>query len=119
MLAVLNALTDEKTCPRILNLLEVGVPVYAIVTSFIMMGFTEGKWNVDLGLLLMEPTTALLIKMAKAAKIEPVIGVPEDPDTTLDEVAAHRVKIAASQVDAAQEAALTSGIVERPKKGAR
>lgn len=116
MRAILNSFTDEKTCPQLLNLMEIGVPVYAIATGFMMSGFTEGKWNPDLGLLLLEPVTMLLLKMAKAAKIEAVIGVPEEEDDTLEQVVQHRSKIAKQQVDAAQEAALEGGIIDRPKK---
>lgn len=116
MAAILNSVTDEKVAYKLLNLMEVGVPVYSIVTSFLISGFTEGKWSVDVALLLMEPFTALLLRMAEAAKITPEIGVPEDDDPTLEQVVKKRVKISEEQAEAAIEAASTEGIMPRPGK---
>jgi hypothetical protein len=112
--AILNAVTEEDTAIKLLNLMELGVPVYTICMSMMMNGFAEGKWNLDLGLVLLEPMTAIMIRMAEAAGITPEIGVPEEADKTLDLVAQRRVKISEEQADAAIDAARTGGIMSRP-----
>lgn len=76
---LVNSITKTKNAHSLLALMEGGVPITAILQTILMQGFMDGKWTPDLAILLMQPLTALLIKMAQMYEIEFVTGA-EDED---------------------------------------
>jgi hypothetical protein len=73
-------ITNFKTANNILSSIEVGIPLYQITSMIIMAGIGEGKWTVDVGLLLAGPLTKMLETMAIAFDVEYDLGLDEDED---------------------------------------
>lgn len=90
--AILRSVTRGRAAEQLLNLLEIGIPVKAIVMSLLQGGFMEGKWSVDVALLISQPVTALIMRMAREAGIRPNLGIPPRDSATLDQVVAKRLK---------------------------
>ena len=65
-----------------LAMLKSGVPVEAIVRTLIFAGFTEGKFNPDLGLLLAPILMAMIIGIAKKANLKEIVVTLDDKSPT-------------------------------------
>jgi hypothetical protein len=78
-------------------MLELGHPIKGIVQTIIMSGFSEGKWTVDVGMLLIQPLTALLLRIADDAGVKPEIGVAPKTSDTLDKVLQRRLQMEANK----------------------
>jgi hypothetical protein len=77
----------EKTYLGLLRLISDDVPLINIAEIFLYKGFTEGKWNPDLMLMLAEPTVYILMALAERANIEyKVISDEDDEDLTEEEI---------------------------------
>ena len=77
-------ITDEEKYTDILIALEQGVPVMELTQVILFKGFTEGKWNPDLMMLLAEPLAFMLMALAERQGIDYVIGrddVEEDAES--------------------------------------
>jgi hypothetical protein len=107
--ALLKALTQERAAIQLMNMLEIGVPVKAIVQTILQGGFMEGKWSVDVALLLSQPLTALILRMAREANIRPNLGIQPKQDVTLEKVVEKRLKSLNSSPG-------PSGLIDRPRK---
>ena len=64
---------EEETYVTLMSLLDDGMPVMDIVQTTLFTGFSEGKWNPDLMMLLIEPTAYMLLALAERASIDPII----------------------------------------------
>ena len=76
-------ITDEEKYTDILIALEQGVPVMELTQVILFKGFTEGKWNPDLMMLLAEPLAFMLMALAERQGIDYVItrdDVEEDAE---------------------------------------
>lgn len=66
-------LFEKVTRPRnqknILRLLDAGMPVNMISESVIMFGASEGKWNMDMAMLLMEPVGIMIAGLGHRAGV--------------------------------------------------
>lgn len=72
-------LTEPEAYQNILQMLKKDVPIGDITNIIIYKGFTQGLWNPDLALLLIEPVMYLLYSIAVKAGIDnPVIDDEED-----------------------------------------
>jgi len=76
---------DEIYEQLIESLLD-GIPVMDIAQVFLFKGFTEGKWTVDLMMLLAEPTAYIILALAERAGIDPVIYRGEAEDDAQEEI---------------------------------
>ena len=65
-----STFTEEKAYPSILNLISKDVPIMNLAEIFLYKGFTEGKWNPDLMIMLAEPTAYMLMALAEKADIK-------------------------------------------------
>ena len=75
-------LTEPEAYQNIIQMLKKNVPIGDITNIIIYKGFTQGLWNPDLALLLIEPVMYLLYSIAVKAGIDnPVI---DDEDDTSD-----------------------------------
>tara|TARA_R100001463_G_scaffold23178_5_gene55613 strand:+ start:283 stop:861 length:579 start_codon:yes stop_codon:yes gene_type:complete len=81
---IFEKLTDEELHSVILDAMEDDIPVMDITRFILFQGFTEGLWNADLLLLLIEPTAYMLVALAERALIEPVVYKEEDQDELID-----------------------------------
>ena len=55
-----DKLTEPLFAQQIIGMLDAGVPVEAIARVVLFAGFTEGKWSVDLAILIGEPLMKLI-----------------------------------------------------------
>lgn len=77
-------ITDEEKYVDILMAIEQGVPIMELTQVILFKGFTEGKWNPDLMLLLAEPLAFMLMALAERQGIDYVItrdDVEEDAES--------------------------------------
>ena len=77
-------ITDEEKYTDILIALEQGVTVMELTQVILFKGFTEGKWNPDLMMLLAEPLAFMLMALAERQGIDYVItrdDVEEDAES--------------------------------------
>jgi hypothetical protein len=63
-------LTEQDKLKQLINTIDDGVPLDEIAQVILYKGYTEGKYNPDLMLLLIEPTLYLLIAIADYAEIK-------------------------------------------------
>jgi len=68
-LFILKSLIEEKTYLNLVLSVSDGVPIADIASVILYHGFTQGKWNPDLMLLLMEPTMYIIIGLIEKAGI--------------------------------------------------
>ncbi len=80
--AVWNGMHKEKTMEKILVLLESGLTVEEITKVIIFAGFVEGKFNPDVGLLLVPIISDMVIAMGKKAGVEKIKLQKPKVDTT-------------------------------------
>lgn len=71
---------EEETYATLMSLLDDGMPVMDVVQTTLFTGFSEGKWNPDLMMLLIEPTAYMLLALAERAEIDPIIYRDEEED---------------------------------------
>ena len=69
----------KRTLIELIALLQDGT-YWWISTSYFIQGMTSGAFNMDLMLMLVEPTMYLLIAIAEEYEIEPVIYEGQDDD---------------------------------------
>jgi len=79
-------LTDPDKLQPLINLMDGGTPLDEIAQVILYQGYTSGKYNPDLMLLLIEPTLFLLISIADYAEIKDYVlyeGEENDPETNI------------------------------------
>ena len=80
--AIFLELTEPEQYQSTIDILKKNVPIGDIMNTIIYKGFTQGLWNPELALLLIEPVMYLLYSIAVKAGIDnPVI---DDEDDTSD-----------------------------------
>ena len=82
---IFNNLIQEETYVPLMRLLLDDMPIMDIAQTWIFTGFTEGKWNPDLMVMLAEPVAYMLLALAERAGIDPVIYRGEDEDELEEE----------------------------------
>ena len=81
-------LTEIDTLRKLINIINDGVPLDEIAQVVLYKGYSEGKYNPDLMLMMIEPTIYLLIAIADYADIKDYVlydGEEDDPDTEIPE----------------------------------
>ena len=76
---------DEENYVPLMQAVAGGEPLSELSQAILFKGFTEGKWNPDLMLLLVEPTIYMFLALAEKLGIDPVIYTDEDEDEMADE----------------------------------
>lgn len=66
-----DRLTDPKQVTRMVAIMRAGAPAEAVARTMLMAGFMQGKWTVDLALLLGPTVLRMIVAVAIRA------GVPE------------------------------------------
>ena len=80
--AIWNGMHKEETMEKILVLLDAGLTVEEIVKVIVFAGFVEGKFNPDVGLLLVPIVSDMVVAMGKKAGIEKIKLERPKEDTT-------------------------------------
>ena len=81
-------LTEIDTLRQLINIINDGVPLDEIAQVVLYKGYSEGKYNPDLMLMMIEPTIYLLIAIADYADIKDYVlyeGEEDDPDTIIQD----------------------------------
>ena len=73
-------ISEKEPLIELIGLLQNGTPVDEIAQVILYKGMTSGAFNMDLMLMLVEPTMYLLIAIAEEYEIEPVIYEGQDDD---------------------------------------
>ena len=71
-------LTKKKVRNGLIVMMDMGTPIASITETMILQGVMNGKWTMDIGLLIAGPIARLLEMMAKDSKIEYDMGIDED-----------------------------------------
>lgn len=82
---IFGNLIEEENYMQTMELLDDGIPIMDIVESLLFVGFSEGKFNPDLMLMLAEPVAYMLLALAERADIDPVIYRGEEEDEAKDQ----------------------------------
>ena len=106
-------ITEKNTLIELLNLLNNGQPVDEIAQIIAHRGVTEGKFNPDLMLLLLEPLMYLIIAIAEEYEIDPVIYEGMDNDIAGEEDV--NKAISAKKVKEIRKDSVPSSILARVK----
>tara|TARA_R100000234_G_scaffold46661_1_gene27861 strand:+ start:822 stop:1388 length:567 start_codon:yes stop_codon:yes gene_type:complete len=77
----LQLIQPEAYIP-LMNAIEDGTPILNLANVILFKGFTEGAWNPDLLLMLLEPTCYMLIALAERLDLEIVLD-QEDKEEKL------------------------------------
>lgn len=72
--------TETERYGAIMEMLGDGVPLMNVVQTLLFAGFTTGKWNPDLMLLLVEPTAYIILALAERAGLDPTITDGEEEE---------------------------------------
>ncbi len=76
---VFDRVTDKRQAERLVALLQSGVPVEDVARTIVFSGFMQGKWTVDVGMLILRPV------MYQIAAIGARVGISDmkitPPDT--------------------------------------
>ena len=77
-----TVITDESKYVDILIAIDTGVPIMELTQVILFKGFTEGKWNPDLLLLLAEPLAYMLMALSERQGIDYVINSDDNDEQT-------------------------------------
>tara|TARA_R110002012_G_scaffold55895_1_gene142707 strand:+ start:1193 stop:1816 length:624 start_codon:yes stop_codon:yes gene_type:complete len=77
---LLGSLTQEETFVDIVSAVDKGIPISEIVQQLLYLGFSEGKWNPDLILLLVEPVMYMIMSLCEKAGVQYTIYRGEEND---------------------------------------
>ena len=117
-----NRIMERENGMRLLTLLDIGIPIEALVKIITFSGFLEGKWTVDVAKML-EPLVAMLLaKMVKDGKLNNVrinIGDPNDKEfmesATMHEMAMKQDELGGEEP--MPELPAQEGLMARPEIG--
>ena len=77
-----TVITDESKYVDILIAIDNGVPIMELTQVILFKGFTEGKWNPDLLLLLAEPLAYMLMALSERQGIDYIINSDDNDEQT-------------------------------------
>ena len=79
---IFSELIEEDRYDQLINSLHEGIPVLDVTQVILFTGFTQGKWDVNLMTLLIEPVAYIIMALAERAGVDFVIEreSPDDED---------------------------------------
>ena len=83
---IFSEFTKEELYPELLAAMDEEILIMDITRFILFKGFTDGLWTPDLLVLLIEPTTYMLLALAERALIDPIIYREEDEDEISEEI---------------------------------
>ena len=82
---LLEIITSKEAYSALINMMADGTPLMEITQVLLFQGFTEGKWNPDLMMILAEPLCYMLLALCERSDIDPVIYDAENEDDEANE----------------------------------
>jgi hypothetical protein len=82
---IFETLIEEETYVPMMQAIADGYPLMDVSQAILFKGFSEGKWNPDLLVLLAEPTAYMLMALAERADIDFIIYRGEGEDDEEEE----------------------------------
>lgn len=83
--AIFSELILKENYVPLMEAIATGTPVMEVVQVVLFSGFTQGKWNPDLLVMLIEPVAYMILALAERLDIDPVIYEGEEEDDDDDE----------------------------------
>jgi hypothetical protein len=83
---IFSQLIEEDRYDQLIQSLHEGIPVMDITQVILFSGFTQGKWDVNLMTLLIEPTAYIIMALGERAGVDFVIERDEDIEDENDPV---------------------------------
>ena len=108
--AIFIKLIDEDAYVKMISLLADGVPIMDIGQTILLKGFTEGKWNPDLMMLLIEPVAYMILALAERAGLDPVIYRDEEVDLEEEEARLFGKEVDLNKMNRLKELMTTSSV---------
>ena len=109
-------ITDEENYSDFMNLISDGMSLMTIVQTILFQGFTEGKWDSDLMMLLYEPLAYIFIALCEHLNIDPKFDDDMDDDDVdeMDRLFGMELsKSKSTEIQKAIETKIPEGIVSR------
>jgi hypothetical protein len=75
-----DAITQEESYAALMDVISKKTSLMEITQVILFKGFTEGKWNPDLMMILAEPVCYILLALAERADIDVVIMEEDEED---------------------------------------
>jgi len=117
---ILEFLIEEENYTSIVGAIGEGIPISDVTQQIMYMGFSNGKWNPDLMLLLVEPLMYMVMSLCEKAGVEYTLYRGEEQDDEADDIEgnlenkAEQLKSLANMIeDKASEGNITSASVPR------
>ena len=79
------SITDEERYPILMELVGDGIPIMEIVQVTLFQGFSSGKWNPDLVMLLAEPLAYMIMALAERAGLDYTIYKGEEEEDAAEQ----------------------------------
>ena len=117
-----DRMMDKENGMRALTLMDIGIPIEALVKIITFSGFIEGKWTVDVAKILEPMVAMLLAKMVKDAKLTNVRVNLSDPKDTqfFEDATFHEMAMKKDEMgdqEPIPELPVQEGLMTRPEIG--
>ena len=109
---LVSLLIKEETYLPVMETIADGTPLMNITQGILFKGFTEGKWNPDLMMILAEPLCYVLLAFCERAGIDPVIYSEEDDDSE-EEATAFNVTSNKEKIKKLSVSPMPSGVLPK------
>tara|TARA_R100000781_G_scaffold64482_1_gene40693 strand:- start:155 stop:715 length:561 start_codon:yes stop_codon:yes gene_type:complete len=80
MATYMSSLTNDEAIFNLFQMLEAKIPVSQIVSGMVLQGIGEGLFSPDVGLLVMEDLSLLILNVAEVAEIDYVTGYEQESE---------------------------------------
>lgn len=111
---LLEIITQREAYSSLMDMTGQGTPLMEISQVLLFQGFTEGKWNPDLMMILAEPLCYMLLALCERNDIDPIIYDGEDEDSD-EEVQMFNVDMKKDKLrklaDAARKDSIPAGVL--------
>lgn len=111
---LLEIITQREAYSSLMDMTGQGTPLMEISQVLLFQGFTEGKWNPDLMMILAEPLCYMLLALCERNDIDPIIYDGEDEDSD-EEVQMFNVDMKKDKIrklaEAARKDTIPSGVL--------
>ena len=106
---IFGLLIEPENYIPIMDVIDDGTSLMDITQGILFKGFTEGKWNPDLMMLLAEPTAYMILALAERANIDLKIYKGEE-DVDADEATLFDIKVSQEKLKGLRSASKSQEI---------
>lgn len=82
---IFERMIDEEVYPKMIENIGNGIPIMDQTQMVLFSGFTQGKWNPDMMVMLMEPTAYMMMALAERVGVDYVIDREPDEEANADD----------------------------------